>query len=412
MLYFAFLLLLFFNFSLEDILYTDFPLNSEFNILNEETGKDISNIYVGNIMTYFKIKTKNKTLTSYLKNVDNIRFDFIYLNMTDFKGENLIIQCSECSSNDEECKGTCIDKLAVGYGDFILIRYIHLPFLLVFFGTFMIFFGRNHYLFGMFFEFVGFLYYFIINLIELFSAFDNNAIPFYILGASLISGFISIFFGYEGNKKLVLFDIFKIVLGVIIGYFFIKTLFYYISIFAPINNILYLILLLLFVIVGGLAQFFLKNKFKTDQLLFIVASTLIGSTFIVRGIGFIVGGYFSDTMTAQFGLKFEYDAKMRVTYFLVLHVILLAVSLFYQIKDYKDSVYEDSLSRQNSANVSNYSSQNKGMTMSKDINSVDSDTDSQVKAMNLKESLPESNKTGEVNLNENDENGDINDQDE
>ena len=163
---------------------------------------------------------------------------------------------------------------------------------------------------------------------------------------------------------------------------------------------------------GGLAQFFLKNKFKTDQLLFIVASTLIGSTFIVRGIGFIVGGYFSDTMTAQFGLKFEYDAKMRVTYFLVLHVILLAVSLFYQIKDYKDSVYEDSLSRQNSANVSNYSSQNKGMTMSKDINSVDSDTDSQVKAMNLKESLPESNKTGEVNLNENDENGDINDQDE
>ena len=117
-------------------------------------------------------------------------------------------------------------------------------------------------------------------------------------------------------------------------------------------------------------------------------------------------------MTAQFGLKFEYDAKMRVTYFLVLHVILLAVSLFYQIKDYKDSVYEDSLSRQNSANVSNYSSQNKGMTMSKDINSVDSDTDSQVKAMNLKESLPESNKTGEVNLNENDENGDINDQDE
>lgn len=50
--------------------------------------------------------------------------------------------------------------------------------------------------------------------------------------------------------------------------------------------------------------------------------------------------------------------------------------------------------------------------MSKDINSVDSDTDSQVKAMNLKESLPESNKTGEVNLNENDENGDINDQDE
>jgi len=114
----------------------------------------------------------------------------------------------------------------------------------------------------------------------------------------------------------------------------------------------------------------------------------------------------------QSSSAYGFDAKLRVFYFFILHIVLIGASLFYQIKDYKDSVYEDSLSRQNSANVSNYSSQNKGMTMSKDINSVDSDTDSQVKAMNLKESLPESNKTGEVNLNENDENGDINDQDE
>jgi hypothetical protein len=411
MLYFAILLLLF-NFSFEEILYTDFPSNEEFNIKKEEIDKNISTIYVGKIMTYFKIKTKNKTLSSYLSDVNNIKFDFIYLNMTDLNGENLIIQCSDCESNDDECKETCIEKLSVGYGDFIFIRYIHLPFLLVFFGTFMIFFGRNHYLFGIFFEFAGFFYYFIINLIELFSAFDNNAIPFYTFGAALISGVIFIFCGYAGEKQIVLFTIFKTVLGVIIGYFFIRNIFYYISIFTPINNILYMIFLLLFVIGGGAAEFGLNYKFKTDQLLFIMASTLTGSTFIVRGIGYIVGGYFSDALTSQHGLKFEHDAKMRVTFFLVMHLVLLAISLFYQIKDYKDSLNEDSLSRQNSTNIQNYSSQNKTNETTKDINTVDNDTDSQIKQMSLKESLPESNKTGEVNLNENDENGDINDQDE
>ena len=405
------LLLLLFNFSLEKILYEDFPFNKEFDIINEEKDKNISNIYIGNMMILFKIKTKNKTLTNYTENVTDIRFDFNYLNMTDSKGENMLILCSKCPSNETECNETCIEELSIAYGDFLFIRYIHLPFLFVFFGSFLLFFGRNHYLFGIFFELTGFLYYFVVSCIELFSGFDNNVIPFYILGAAIISGFVFVIFGNAGAKQSLLFEICKIFLGCIIGYFFIKTIFYYISIFTSINNILYLILLLLFIIAGGISEFLLKNILKIDQILFIVSSTLAGSMYIVKGLAYSLGGYYSDTMTSQYGIKYKDDAKLRIIYFLVLHVVLLICSLFYQIKDYKDSLNEDSFSRQNSEMIQNYPVQNKKQRLKsyKDINTDDNDSDCQFKDMSPKDS---SSKTGGINLNENEESGDINDQDD
>ena len=42
MINFIVLLLLLFNFSLEKILYEDFPFNKEFDIINEEKDKNIS----------------------------------------------------------------------------------------------------------------------------------------------------------------------------------------------------------------------------------------------------------------------------------------------------------------------------------------------------------------------------------
>ena len=136
-------------------------------------------------------------------------------------------------------------------------------------------------------------------------------------------------------KQSILFEIFKIIKACIIGYFFIKTIFYYISIFAPINRILFMIFLFLFIIIGGVGEYFLKNKFKTDQILFITSSILAGSMFITKGIGYILGGYFSDGMTSHFELKYGSDAKLRVTFFLVFHIILIAGGFLYQIMDYK-----------------------------------------------------------------------------
>ena len=133
--------------------------------------------------------------------------------------------------------------------------------------------------------------------------------------------------------------------------------------------------------------------------------------YIVKGLAYSLGGYYSDTMTSQYGIKYKDDAKLRIIYFLVLHVVLLICSLFYQIKDYKDSLNEDSFSRQNSEMIQNYPVQNKKQRLksNKDINTDDNDSDCQFKDMSPKDS---SSKTGGINLNENEESGDINDQDD
>ena len=425
------LILILFCFTLEDIEYSEFPSNKEFNILKEEKEKNIANIYLGNIMTFLKIRTKDKKRTSYLSNLDNIIFDFKFSNITDLNRKNCIrlcrlcnetecnypyyneSNCSEPNCNYTECNLTCIEELSVGYGKFFFIRIVHITPLLIFFGTFMIFFGRNHYIFAAYFEFAEFLNLFISDFIELFSSFDNNSIPFYIFGASIFTGIVVMLIGKTGEKQLLLFDIFKIIIGCIIGYFVVKTVLYYLSVFVPVNNILYAILLILFVIIGGIVEYFLKNQFKNEQLLFIISSILAGSTLIVRGISFTVGGYFSDRMTSQFGLKYGFDAKLRVFYFFILHIVLIGASLFYQIKDYKDSIYEDSLNR-NSVNSMNYSYfTNRSMkTSNKDINTTDNDMNDSIQNMSLKYSLPDSSKEGKIIPNENDENEETNNKDD
>ena len=434
------LLLILFCITLEDIEYEDFPLNYEFNILKEEKEKNIINIYLGNIMTFLKIRTNDKKRTSYLSNLDNIIFDFKFSNITDLNRKNCIRLCRNCLCNETEsnypyynesncsepncnyteCNLTCIEELSVGYGKFFFIRIVHITPLLIFFGTFMIFFGRNHYIFAAYFEFAEFLNLFISDFIELFSSFENNVTPFYILGGSVISGFVMVFVGKAGEKQLLLFDIFKVILGSMIGYFFIKPILYYLSIFVPINNILYAFVIIVFVLLGGIVELFLKNKLKNEQILFLICSILAGSMLIVKGVSFTLGGYFSDTMTSQLGLKYEFDAKLRVFYFFIFHLVIIGSSLFYQIKDYKNSIYEDSLSRASMGSV-NFSyitnKSGKNSNINKDINTSENEEET-MKNMSLKDSLPDSSKEGKIIPDENEENGEngengeINDKDD
>ena len=407
------LILILIKITLETIEDPDFPLNEEFNIKEIQTKENISNIYIGRIMGYFKIKTENKTVTSFLEDVENIKFDFNNMNMNKSSDSEIRIPpCDNCNITElgYNCNNTCIEEFYIGYGAFLFIRSIYFSFLFVFAGTFMIFFGRSHYLFSVFFEFAGFLYFFVVDCAELFDSFRDNSIPFYIFSAAFISGFMIGILGNLGTKQTsnyVLFTIFKIIKACMIGYFFIKTFFYYISIFTPINNILYIIFLLFFIILGGVGEFFLKNKFKDDQIIFILSSVLAGSMLITKSIGYIVGGYFSDTMTSQFNLKYDSDAKLRVTFFLVFHIILIALGLFYQIMEYNSNKFDDSLSRQNSSNAGNYSPAPQ-VEPTKDINS--NVNTNNFKDMSPKDMNPVTGKIEEVN--DNDENEDLNDQDD
>lgn len=411
--YFSTLLLILIKITKEAIEDIDFPSNEEFNIRFQDTQENVSTMYVGHILGFLKVKTWDKTVTSFLDNFDDIVFDFNNLNLTNRAGVYEIQFCDKCNSTalGYDCSKTCIEKLDIGYGSYVFVRLMYISFIFIFAGTLMALFGRNHYLFSIFFEFSGFLYLFIIDCKELFNCFIDNVIPFYILASSGLTGFLIGILGNIGSKHILIFNIFKVIKACIIGYFFIKTILYYISIFTPINNILYLILLLVFILLGGVLESLLKNKFKTDQILFIHSSVLAGCFYITKGISSVCGGYFSDTMTSQLGLKYNFDAKLRVTFFLVFHLILIAGSLFYQIKDFKNSLSDEPIIRQNSGKTGNYSpapplyGQN-----NKDINNIDSDKG--IKDMSLKDSMPGSSRNGDVNLGEIDENADLNDQDE
>ena len=401
---YLFVLLILIKISIEEITYEDFPRNTEFNFINKDEKDNITNIYAGNILTFFKIKNNGEIK---IENVNDFTFDFINMNYSSANGE--IKQCSKCNQSEPDyviCENNCIEKFYISYGEYLYLRFIYIPFLFVLFGTFICLYGRTHFIFGIFFEFIWFIYFFVIDSIQLFNYFDNSVIPFYVFGAALISAFMLSIVGNLTKKHELLLTIFNIIKGCITGFFFIKTFFYYISIFAPINNILYLIFLLLFIILGGIGEYVLNLKYKIEQILYIICSALSGSTLIARGLSYIIGGYFSDSLTSHHGLEYSSSAKLRVIFFLVLHLILIVGSLVFQIIDYKHNTFEDSSTRKSTMTSKNTSNSNK------DINITDGEIDNNAKS--LKETNPEfsSNKSGDINLHENDDNEDINDQDD
>ena len=406
MIYLSFSLLILFlviNISIEQSVYYDFPYNKEFNIINEEKENNITIIFDGNILTFFRIKNNG---TSFIRNVSDCSFDFIKTNFTYQNNEiKFCDKCNESESDYSICINSCIEKYAVSYGEHIYLRYIYLPFLLVFFGTFNCLYGRTHYLFKIFAEFIWFIYFLIVDSFQLFTTFNNGVISFYIMGAALISSFVIIIFGNLTKNHPLFLTILKRITGCLIGFFFIKTIFYYISIFAPINSILYIVLLFLFIILGGIGEYYLSLKYPTENILYIISSAMSGSLFIVRGISYTVGGYFSESLTSNHKLQYNKEAKNRVIFFLILHVLLLIVSLIIQIIDNKKNNFEDELL--------NGQNNEKNKKIGEELKDMNKSGEGQ-NGITLQENAPEraSMQSEDINSNKNDDNENIDDQDD
>ena len=394
------------NESIEESVYDDFPHNKEFNIINEEKENNMTIIFDGNILTFFRIKNNG---TSLIKNVNDCKFDFIKMNFK-YQG-NEIKFCKNCNRSEIDysiCINSCIEEYAVSYGEHIYLRYVYVPFILVFFGSFICLYGRAHYIFKIFVEFIWLIYFLVIDSVQLFRTFNNGVIPFYVMGAALISGCVIAIFGNMTTKHPLILTIFNIITGVLIGFYFIKTFFYYISVFAPINNIICIILVFLFMILGGIGEYFLSLKYPIDNILYIISSAISGSLFIVRGISYIVGGYFSESLTSNYKLEYSKDAKLRVTFYLILHVILIICSLIIQIIDNKKNNFEDELLSRQSTEKSK-----KIIEDLKDTNKSEDDLGINQKNIIHQESFRERSSTkSDLNSNQIDDNEDINDQDD
>jgi len=106
---YLFVLLLLIKISIEEITYEDFPRNTEFNFINKDEKDNITNIYAGNILTFFKIKNNGEIK---INNVNDFKFDFINMNYSGFNSE--IKQCSKCNQSEPDyviCENNCIEKL-------------------------------------------------------------------------------------------------------------------------------------------------------------------------------------------------------------------------------------------------------------------------------------------------------------
>ena len=157
-------------------------------------------------------------------------------------------------------------------------------------------------------------------------------------------------------------------------------------------------------LLGGLGELYLSMKFKINNILYIIISALSGSTFIVRGISYIVGGYFSDSLTSNYKLEYGKEAKLRVIFFLILHIILIIASLIFQIIDTKNNNFLDESSIEN----------NKRKVKNGDINKNEEDEDSNNNALSFKEGTSgfQNEKSGTIIQNSNDDNSEFDDQDD
>ena len=152
---------------------------------------------------------------------------------------------------------------------------------------------------------------------------------FIFIGAFILSVIASYFIG-TSNKKLK--KIVNIIYGCIFGFFLFKSIFYYIIFYFSLKWILYLSFFFTFIILGAIAGFIIINYFShLDTYFFIACSVMPGSFYIIKGISFIIGGYYSDIITIKFELKFKADAKMKINFYLILQILLIIFFVLYHL---------------------------------------------------------------------------------
>lgn len=290
----------------------------------------------------------------------NNYFDIKINNGSFYSGNQLLfIKCNNCNlikdneidiefnfenksiNNNFLCKEENNCDYNIVYGEIIFVRYELLSYYMVFFGFFVILYGYSHYIFGLIVHFSIFIYFIIKDLVELFNTFENEKIPLLLFFASFLSGIgIGFFYNISDLTKKTKNKILKILYGSFFFFFLFKTIFYYIIVFSPLNTIVYTIFLFIFLFFGVLIGTIIEYFPILDKYFFLLCSILPGSFYIIKGISYIVGGYYSDILTTKKKLKYNNNKnqlkrdgnyKEKIILYICLHLFLVIASFLYQI---------------------------------------------------------------------------------
>ena len=329
----------------------DYPPNTYFNLKI----KDNTKIYFGRNLAYI---TFNKPFLFDLDEtfIDNFNYSLIIFKSNKESNSTNIGSCNITDlSNDSIEYNICFlgNDTFLSFGEIIFIKYEIISYIIVLLGFFIILYGVDYHLLGMIVHFTIFIYFFIKDLVELFGNFPSQIYPIFLLIFALISGImISIFLGISNNvsKKD---KIKKIIYGCILGFFLFKTMFYYIIFFSPLNTEIYEIFLFIFTLLGAGTGFSMIIFDTLNKYFFISCSSIPGSFYIVKGIGYIIGGYYSDIITSKKSLKFT-DGKGKIVMYLILQILLIIGSFVFQINyiNFKINYIENTIYNENSKNSS------------------------------------------------------------
>jgi len=233
-----------------------------------------------------------------------------------------------------------------------------ISFFFLFSGSFIMLYGAYYYKLSLIIHFTLFLYNIIILIFVDINIFNYE----YILLFSFISGLLVYIFLSTEDRESKRFKIQKIIYGGVLGCFLHKIIIYYINYYMNsfiINNddiekynIIYYITFFLFILIFGVINYFIPDKWA-----FLPCSTISTSFYIINSLDCIID------------IKTEEDETESFLTSIIIQVLIIFCSFFYQIyhkkykdsedpniyvneKDEKDEKYENDVIRNNSASIS------------------------------------------------------------
>lgn len=359
----------------ENISYT--TINDKFSYMQYNQDKNAFNIYLGNELIFInfensnKIEFNNESISFYdydennKKNlsiaftINNTRIfyindsDFIFLkgnNYTKFylkNGENIKINNVKISRTANNFYLFSADN------EYFFVEFFYFSFLLVFFGFFIILYGSYHFMLGLAVHLFFFLYFFVCDIITFFYVVSFR-IYFFVLASFLIGISIAKLLNPKNEKQKRL-KIVNAIYAATFWFIIFKTLIYYYIFFEfpicfvneNIRILLYILFLIIFIALGIVVDFFIKfNKHRFHRYhRYLYCSAVSGSFYIIKGMQYIQGGYFSSILFIKENLKFINIKNgellfYSLTYFLV-QLALIVFSIFFQFNYIKYKAIEN-----------------------------------------------------------------------
>ena len=392
---------------------TQYPINNYFNLIINSS--DSSLLYIGNQLILLEFN-KSTNLVNDAENAvyDNSLRKFIFYDKVKNNSFNICL----CKDNvTEECNKNeiCIKNTYKSYGESLLIKSDYISYFILFLGFFTTIYGANHYILGLTAHIILFLYYCIKDMVELFKFF-NQYIPYYIFVSSIITGFIFlIFYSNSDSDEKSKNKLLKKLYVPILAFFLFKNIFYYIIIFFPINYFAYIIILFTFLLLGIIGEIIFTYFQISDRYFYIICSIIPGSFYIIKGISYIVGGYYSDIIIIKYKLNFskginfgsDGNYKEKMALYICLQFFIILSSTFYQIYITKYILNEKSQPILSSKNSSSRQSLLNNDISDRSTKAIDSSLDFQNNNITLNNNTIINNSGTEG-----DESNDINDQED